>query len=161
LIDASQLEQVFARNLRIIHMQTDGLAHADSLMQPPFRGNCLNWVLGHLLLNRNRALLVLGAAPAVAEAEVACYRTESEPVSCDGDGVWTLEALLDGLDRNQDRLAEALRGATPDDLAKELVIRERHTTVGQALFDLYFHDTYHTGQTELLRQLAGANDKVI
>ena len=29
------------------------------------------------------------------------------------------------------------------------------------LFFLYFHDCYHTGQTELLRQAAGMNDKVI
>jgi hypothetical protein len=34
-------------------------------------------------------------------------------------------------------------------------------TVGQRLFGLYFHQTYHIGQTELLRQLAGVNDKVI
>ncbi len=25
---------------------------------------------------------------------------------------------------------------------------------------MYFHETYHLGQTELLRQLAGTNDKV-
>jgi len=25
----------------------------------------------------------------------------------------------------------------------------------------YFHDTYHTGQTDLLRQVAGKHDKVI
>jgi hypothetical protein len=45
-------------------------------------------------------MLVLGATPILAEAEVACYRTESEPVICDGEGVWTLDALLDGLDRS-------------------------------------------------------------
>jgi hypothetical protein len=29
------------------------------------------------------------------------------------------------------------------------------------VFFLYFHETYHVGQTELLRQLAGKNDQVI
>lgn len=33
--------------------------------------------------------------------------------------------------------------------------------VGERLFGFYFHDTYHTGQTDLLRQVAGTNDKVI
>jgi hypothetical protein len=158
LIDTEQLVEAFARNVRILHMQSDGLTNADSLLQPPFRGNCLNWVLGHLLLNRNRALLALGATPILAEAQVACYRTESEPIICEGEGVWTLEALLDGLDRSQEGIDAAVRGA---DLVKELIIRERPTTLGQVLFGLYFHETYHTGQAELLRQLAGTNDKVI
>ena len=34
--------QVLARNLRVIKMQTDGLSDADSLIQPPFRGNLTN-----------------------------------------------------------------------------------------------------------------------
>jgi hypothetical protein len=29
------------------------------------------------------------------------------------------------------------------------------------VFFQYFHETYHVGQTELLRQLAGKNDQVI
>jgi uncharacterized damage-inducible protein DinB len=34
-------------------------------------------------------------------------------------------------------------------------------TQADSLFFRYFHETYHVGQTELLRQLAGRNDKVI
>jgi DinB superfamily len=161
LISTEQMAAAFARNVRILHMQNDGLTHADSLIQPQCRGNCLNWLLGHLLLNRNRALVVLGAAPVVAEAEVARYPTESEPVIGDDEGVLTLDALLDRLDGSQEGIAEALRGAAPADLAKEIIVRGQPATVGQALFSLYFHETYHTGQAELLRQLAGKNDKVI
>ena len=35
------------------------------------------------------------------------------------------------------------------------------TTLGQLIFYLSWHEGYHTGQTEALRQLAGKNDKVI
>jgi hypothetical protein len=35
------------------------------------------------------------------------------------------------------------------------------TTRGARLFFYYFHETYHVGQTELLRQLAGRDDKII
>jgi uncharacterized damage-inducible protein DinB len=45
--------------------------------------------------------------------------------------------------------------------AREIGSGERKTTVGQRAFFLYFHETYHVGQTELFRQLAGKNDKVI
>jgi hypothetical protein len=161
MIDAVQLADAFALNARLIRMQAAGLTHADSLLQPPVRGNCLNWVVGHLLVGRNRVLRALGAEPAVAEAEVARYETESEPIAGDATGVWALEDLLALHDRTQERIADALRRATPDDLVKEMMVGERKTTVGQRVFGLYFHDTYHTGQAELLRQLAGTDDKIV
>ena len=37
----------------------------------------------------------------------------------------------------------------------------RHQRDIKALFFGYFHESYHVGQTELLRQLAGKNDKMI
>ena len=33
--------------------------------------------------------------------------------------------------------------------------------LSERIFFLYFHETYHVGQTELLRQLTGVDDKVI
>jgi len=33
--------------------------------------------------------------------------------------------------------------------------------VGFWLFFLYFHDSYHVGQTEILRQATGTDDKII
>jgi hypothetical protein len=161
MIDAAQLADSFALNTRLIHMQTAGLTHADSLLQPHFRANCLNWIVGHLLVGRNRVLRALGAEPVVAEVEIARYETESEPILDKGAGVWTLEDLLAAHDRTQERIAETLRSTTPDGLAKELLVGERKTTIGQRVFGLYFHDTYHTGQAELLRQLAGTNDKIV
>ena len=38
---------------------------------------------------------------------------------------------------------------------------DESTSVGERLHFDYFHDTYHTGQTELLRQVTGVGDKVI
>lgn len=34
-------------------------------------------------------------------------------------------------------------------------------SVAEWLMFFYFHDTFHTGQTEILRQATGKNDKVI
>jgi uncharacterized damage-inducible protein DinB len=161
MFDGADLADAFARNIRVIKMQTTGLTHADSLLQPTARGNCLNWVLGHLLNNRNRVLQALGEEPVAAEAEMAHYLTDSEPVTGDEQGVWALESLLDALGRAQERIAGVLHRATPAELAKEIEIGERKMTVGQRVFFFYFHETYHVGQTELLRQLAGTDDKVI
>ena len=48
MISSNDLTEAFARNANVIKMQTKDLTHADSLRQPPFQGNCLNWVLGHI-----------------------------------------------------------------------------------------------------------------
>jgi uncharacterized damage-inducible protein DinB len=161
MINSEQLVNAFAVNLNIIKRQTEGLTHQDSLLQPPVRGNCLNWVLGHIAVNRNRTLRALGQEPVLTEAETARYITDSEPVTENDKGVLALEKLLDALERAQDGIALGLERATPTDLATEIEVGQRTMTVGQRLFGLYFHETYHTGQTELLRQLAGTDDKVI
>ena len=46
-------------------------------------------------------------------------------------------------------------------LDREVLLRNRASPLRNRIFFLYFHDTYHVGQTELLRQLAGVGDKVI
>jgi len=160
MITNTQMAEAFGRNLSIVQSQSEGLSHADSLRQPPFRGNCLNWVLGHMAESRDSILGALGEAPSSGKA-VARYARESEPITADDAGALPLDELLRLLVASQEALAAALGRATPDDLARELKVGPRTTTVGARVFFLYFHETYHVGQTELLRQLAGANDKVI
>jgi hypothetical protein len=161
VLTAQQLADAFARNVRIIKRQVAGLTHADSLIQPPVRGNCLNWVLGHIAVHRDYILATLGEPKTLDEAAAERYGSGSEPVLGDGEGVLPLETLLGAIDLAQERIVATLARAGADDLAKELPTGERTITVAQQVFGLYFHETYHTGQTELLRQLAGTNDKVI
>jgi hypothetical protein len=72
-----------------------------------------------------------------------------------------MEELLTWLDRSQESIASALSKMGGADLAREYLSGDRKTTVGQRAFFLYFHETYHVGQTELFRQLAGKDDKII
>jgi uncharacterized damage-inducible protein DinB len=160
VITTQQLSEAFGRNVSLLKMQADGLSHADSLRQPPFRGNCLNWVLGHLAGNRDLILQALAAEP-VMGAAVSRYERESEPITGDGPGVLPLEELLAILTRSQEALAAALARTTEQDLAKEIQRGQRTMPLSERIFFLYFHETYHVGQTELLRQLAGVDDKVI
>ncbi len=44
---------------------------------------------------------------------------------------------------------------------EDLNVLRDERTLGERVLELYFHETYHTGQTEILRQLAGVDDKVI
>ena len=161
MITAEQLANGFALNLRLIQMQVDGLSHADSLIQTPYNINSLNWILGHITVNRDRVLHQLGEAPILDEAQTARYQSDSEPVKGDGEDILTLERLLDVLVLGQTLISEDLGRLTLQDLEKEIHFSERAVPLGEHLFGLYFHDTYHTGQTELLRQVAGKSDKIV
>jgi uncharacterized damage-inducible protein DinB len=161
MIPPEELAEAFALNLHILQMQAEGLTEQEALLQPPIRGNCLNWVLGHLAVNRDRVLRVLGETPLLSEAETERYATGSEPVPSSGEGALPLARLFEALEAGQAAIDADLRSISGDELEVEIQVGERRMTVRQRLFGLYFHDTYHTGQAELLRQLAGKNDQVI
>jgi uncharacterized damage-inducible protein DinB len=159
IVSRQQLSDAFARNVNIIGRQTAGLTHADSLLQPARRGNCLNWVLGHIVASRNLILRMLGEEPALTTEQAERYKRGSEPVLGEEDSILTLPVLLDALDRAQAGIAAGLERATSETLAQDAQFNG--LTVAQALFTLFFHECYHTGQTEYLRQLAGTDDQII
>lgn len=161
MISAEQLAQSFTLNLRIIGYQTEGLGHEDSLVQTDYNINSMNWVLGHLAVNRDQVLQTLGWEPLLSEGQTERYRSGSEPVTGPEEGLMSLQDLRHVLGMGQERIALGFERLTEADWNKEIQSGEHTITVAQHLFGLYFHDTYHTGQLEMLRQVAGTNDKVI
>jgi uncharacterized damage-inducible protein DinB len=161
VITTADLISSLERNLGIVKAQTKGLSHADSLLQLPFRGNCLNWVLGHMAANRNTMLQLLGEEDILGEASAKRYGYGSEPVCGDAGDILTLEQLLMALEQGQSALTACLNKTTVEELAGEVQSFLGTTTLGQLIFFLYWHETYHVGQPEYLRQLAGKDDKVI
>lgn len=162
MITAAQMAEAYDRNTQILKMQAAGLTHADSLVQLPFRSNCLNWIIGHIVASRGQVLKLLGQEPALPPEVAARYLRESDPITPESPDAMALEQLMSALYLSQDRIAAGLASATPEDLARqETPFGRRTESVGYWLLFLYFHDSYHTGQTEILRQAAGKDDKVI
>lgn len=150
---------LFNLNYQVIKQQVDGLSHEDSLIQPPFRGNCLNWVLGHILISRDRILDVFGEERVWDEETSAPYLRESDPITPqNSENAQPLDQIMSDFEQSHKRLLAILERITSADLETE---KSENTSVGKYLGFMFFHDTYHTGQTEYLRQLAGKNDKVI
>ena len=162
MIDTGLLAEAFERNTWIIRAQTEGLDHAACLIQTPYRINCLNWTLGHILDGRGRLLEMAGAEPVLSGDETSRYRRESDPVLEDGPGVLPLQRLLQALDETQARMSAALGALDEAAFSEETDVGDGRMMSLAARFHFgYFHDTYHTGQTELLRQVTGVGDKVI
>lgn len=162
MIDPAALADAFDRNGWVVRAQTDGLTHEDSLVQTPYRINCLNWVLGHLLDGRGRVLELLGRDRVVPASETLRYVRESDPVLGEGPGVLRLSRLLEGIEASGAAISAALRALDTTAMAAEVDSGEgRWEPLGSLVHFQYFHDTYHAAQTDLLRQVAGVGDKVI
>jgi hypothetical protein len=161
VIDAKQLAKAFGRNTAILKMQTAGLSHEDSLLQTPYKINCLNWTLGHILVYRDRAITSAGGHAQFPDGELNRYQRESEPILEDGPGVLPLANLLDAIQSSQDVLDQTVGELSDEEFAAESDVDGRMVSLARRLHFDYFHDTYHTGQTELLRQVARTNDQII
>ena len=163
VIDAQFLIIPLERNFSVIQRQIEGLSHEDSLLQLPFRGNCLNWVLGHITQSRNKMLELVGETLVWSPEEIARYDRNSEPITS-GEDALPFEKIVADLGIAHQRLMAALSRMTPDELSmtgKEVIKGTPPWSIAEYLNFLIWHETYHIGQTEILRQLTGVNDKVI
>ena len=86
---------------------------------------------------------------------------KSDPITGDGPDVLAFDRLLGALDETQLRLADRLSTFPAEGFAEEIDVDGRTESLGRRAHFWYFHDTYHSGQTELLRQLTGVGDRVI
>lgn len=157
---AKSLIDLYQFNHDIIHQQLKDITHSESLLQPTFRGNCLNWVIGHILNVREECLELLGLPGVMTENEKKNYEYGSEPIT-DAARASDLDSMLKRLDQSLAVILRKLESLSQADLDREARIWRGPLPLSEALSFLRWHETYHTGQLELLRQLAGKNDHVI
>jgi uncharacterized damage-inducible protein DinB len=141
----------------IVDLNTRDISHEESLIAPPKGGSCLNQVLGHLTRTRNMALGTMG--------QKQPYRMEEFDPYDDRTGVpFSREKALpfDELRRRykslQEPLVKAIRGMSAEALQappKRKMTGAPNETVGTQLATMVFHETYHVGQTGVLRRVAG------
>ncbi len=137
---------------RTIGVNIEGITHEDSLVRPDGGGNCINWVLGHIVASRNGMLAMLGQPPYWSDEQVALYRRGSSG-ELPTDGLKPLPALIEDLDASAARVRAALDAV--DDAALAATAPSGDRTIGQRLAFLVFHESYHVGQIGVLRRLVG------
>ena len=154
----AQLRDVARRTINVAQRQTEGLTDEDTLVQLPFRANCMNWILGHIISTRGVMLSELDAEAVFTDDENAIYVSGSAPIT-DGTSALSLETLMEKLTSANERLNAALDHTTAEHLL-EIVNEEKGTTRLAKLQGLAWHEAYHVGQLEHLRQAAGKDDHI-
>lgn len=168
------IAMLYNYNHYVLTKNTDGLSHEDSLHQPHPGGNCLNWVLGHIVANRNEIMRLVGEPPVWQEEEAAPYVRGSQPLT-ELSRARPLSELLADFNHSQERLLKRLSQMSAADLEAAVggkaagekaggdkggdqAVADKaggDKTVGDQLAFLQFHEAYHAGQVGLLRRLAG------
>jgi|RhiMetdeSRZDD1v2_1073273.scaffolds.fasta_scaffold436823_2 uncharacterized damage-inducible protein DinB len=141
----------------IVRRNVGEITHEESLKQPEPAGNCVNWVLGHLVSARSEFLRGLGAEPVWGEADCRLYERHGQPIKGAREAK-PLEEIWKAYDLTQERIRKAVSELTPQQLAQKAPFSPSNNpkeTVGSLLTVFAFHDAYHTGQTGVLRRIVG------
>lgn len=161
MITISDFAKMLTNEIEIIHSQTKDLTQSDTLIQPQPGGNCMNWVLGHLLDGLINVLSVLEGEMPESLPNLERYQRESSPIQQDEPGLLTLPRLIENLDKVNNSILKRLEQLTDSDFDQEIELWGSQVRRGWVAFFYYFHYTYHLGQLEYFRNLAGKTDKVI
>jgi hypothetical protein len=141
----------------VVRANLDDVTHAESLVQPQPAGNCLNFVLGHLVATYNNALPLVGQEPVMDRAALERYQRGAPPLTDPADAM-DLGELTAAWATAADRMDAGLAGLTPEVMEQKAPFSPSdnpNETVRSLITTVLFHQAYHVGQTGVLRRVAG------
>ena len=141
---------VFKRNVQDV-------SHEESMTLPQPGGNCLNWVAGHITATRDHLLGLLGDEPVWTSENKKKYVRGSAPWT-NGQDAERLETILERFDESQKRLVAKIHNL--DEFALSAPVPQDKNAfgvdnMGELLATFAFHESYHVGQTGILRRWLG------
>jgi hypothetical protein len=142
---------------KVVRTNVDGITHEESLLQPEPGGNCLNWIVGHLVWTYAGALPLVRQTSTLDRERLAQYARGAPPLT-DPDRAVKFDELLGAWDESSRRMDTGLADFPADTLrqpAPGSPTGNPNETVGSLLATVMFHQAYHTGQTGVLRRLIG------
>jgi len=146
---AEALAGTFAANTWLLERLTGGVRDSESLLSPAANINCMNWVLGHIISGRHKALALLGVVDFWDGSRMETYQTGSSKLH--EQRAIGFGELLRELERSQSALDEALRSASAASLAEVRETDRGEKPVHEHVDGLAWHETFHVGQVDLLK----------
>ena len=142
---------------RVFERNVGDVSHEESLVAPEQGGSCLNWVVGHLTRTRNLALASMGQKSPYSMEDFAAY-DDRGGVDFSRETALPMEELRRRYKAMQEPLVRAISGMSPEVLASKPprnMTGDPNETVGSNFAIFVFHESYHVGQTGVLRRVAG------
>jgi len=133
---------------KALSLNIENITNEESVIFPETGGNCMNWMLGHILDYRNRMLSILNQEPIWSKETIVCYKRGTNAAS-EKDNFLQWQQLLNYLSHTQTLILKTL---------KEAEINEPDKI--KSFAQLLAHESYHTGQIGLLRRVLGKEGKL-
>ena len=142
--------ELFQFHNRVMHWFIDGVTHEESVLQLPFKHNCMNWILGHIVTNRSHVLEVVGAEHEWQQAVRELYHQDTQPVTPDSPSI-KFETLVSYLDGSVGILEATLKDKDDDWLAENFENYRGEKSRYEHVKDFHWHEAFHLGQLDVLK----------
>lgn len=142
---------------KVVHINVAGITQQESLINPEPEGNCLNWVLGHLVCIYNNAMPLVGQEALPKPEKLKRYDRGSAPLRNASEAM-ELSELLSIWDEACKRVDAGLSTLTPETLDARAPFspsNDPNETMRSLISTVLFHQAYHAGQLGVLRRVAG------
>lgn len=150
-MDSKHFIQLLKINHYCIEVNCKDISHKDSIIEPAPGVNSLNWIMGHIILSRNSIFKLLNK-PSIWPANHDEPYKRGSSLNQNADNFLDFNQLVQDFDKTQNLLKKYLGELTLEDFEKPVNEKE---TLAQSLGFLQFHESYHVGQTGILRKLLG------
>lgn len=143
-----ELISIIKYNHFAVNKNLENIDQQYSLREPESGGNSINWVLGHIVVNRDRVLKFLGHKKMCDKNMEKIYMKASR-IKENKKSV-RISRILKIFNDSQEEITRSLSELDPED-NKETVLN----IAGYA-----FHESYHAGQLGILRRIIGKGGKL-
>ncbi len=126
----------------------EGITDEESLFRPEPGGNCVNWVVGHVIATRDFMFEEFSGPVIMSDAERKKYQRGSDAIVQEDENIRSLTILRERLQNSNKYLWKMLD--TIEYESSKLSEEQEKSLAGYS-----FHEAYHVGQTALLRRLLG------
>ncbi len=153
--------RTFETNYSALMANLDGISDDEALILPKPAGNPINWVVGHILISRDVILTAMSEKHVMKDEESVHYKRGAEVE--DVNALIPLSKLIESFQLSQERLKAGLSRLGEKDINKPGGSGENdrnQSSLADQLSFIQFHETYHIGQTGLLRRLVGKKGSI-
>jgi len=148
MISLQILKTLYEDSYALITQHIDGINHSESLYQPPYGGNCANWILGHIITARCNFMVMLDIPSIWNMAQCRQFIPGSDPITRVNDAI-LFETMCGDFNSTQEQLLNTLNLVSREKLHKI----NGDKTIGEHLVFYNAHEAYHAGQLDILRQI--------
>jgi uncharacterized damage-inducible protein DinB len=142
-----ELITIFKYNHLSVNENLKDVTQQESLSEPESGGNSINWILGHIIVNREGIMNLLGLERKYDEKMDRIYLKTSH-IKDDKESV-EISSLLKLFNDSQEIIINALSSFDPG----------KNMNAVSNIAGYAFHESYHTGQLGLLRRVIGKEGK--